>query len=146
MLLLVGKAFKSVDLNKQEEELEIKSSVIHTGMVEKNELVDLYNLADIFVFPSLYEGFGIPALEAMGCGTPVIAANNSSIPEVCGEAAMYFNGNNENELAEKIIALINNKESQNDFISKGLIQSKRFDWRQPENEVRDILDSLTRKI
>ena len=145
-LLLVGKAFKSVDLDEQEKQMGIKDKVIHTGMVSKEELIDFYNLADLFVFPSLYEGFGIPPLEAMACGTPVIAADNSSIPEVCGDAAVYFNGNAEDELAGKIVKVIDDDAKQNELIRKGKFRSEIFDWQNAKNEVGGVLDKLTRNL
>lgn len=135
LLLLVGKAFKSIDLVQQEKELNISDRVIHTGMVEKEKLVDLYNLADIFVFPSLYEGFGIPPLEAMACGTPVIAADNSSIPEVCGDAAVLFNGKDDNELAEKISNTISDQELRKELIKKGMERVSCFSWNATVSEV-----------
>lgn len=143
-LLLVGKAFKSVDLNEQEKQMGIKDKVIHTGMVSKEELIDLYNLADLFVFPSLYEGFGIPPLEAMACGTPVIAANNSSIPEVCGDAAVYFDGKNVDELTWDISIMLDSKEKQMELIEHGMKRSKIFDWKRAEAEVINRLYKITK--
>lgn len=91
-LLLVGKAFSNYNvLGEKEKLLKIENRVIHTGIVSQEELVDLYNLADLFVFPSLYEGFGIPILEALACGTPVICSNTSSMPEVGGDVVTYVN-------------------------------------------------------
>ena len=142
-LLLVGKAFRSVDLDEQEKQMGIKDKVIHTGMVSKEELIDLYNLADLFVFPSLYEGFGIPPLEAMACGTPVIASNNSSIPEVVGEAAVLFNGKNAKELSDQIEVVFNDNTMREELIKKGRLQCKKFNWTQANKEVRDVLSKLT---
>ena len=103
ILLLVGKAFESENnLKELEKELKITDSVIHTGFVKKEELVDLYNLADVFVFPSLYEGFGLPPLEAMSCGTPVICSNTSALPEVVGEAATLISPGDPMNLMKKI--------------------------------------------
>lgn len=126
ILLLVGKAFKSVDLQKREEELKIEANVIHTGLVTKDELVDFYNLADLFVFPSLYEGFGIPPLEAMACGTPVICADNSSLPEVVGDVAMKFNAKDIKQMAELIEKQMYEKKKQKtDLLIKHV---KKFNW------------------
>lgn len=108
-VILAGKAFESLELNEQEKELGIIDLVIHTGLVKKEELVDLYNLADVFVFPSLYEGFGIPPLEAMACGTPVIAANNSSIPEIVENAAVLFNATKAEEIKKNIEFVLSNR-------------------------------------
>ena len=145
VVLLVGKAFKSLDLEEQERQIGIADQVLHTGMVSKEELIDFYNLADLFVFPSLYEGFGIPPLEAMACGTPVIAADNSSIPEVVGDAALPFNGNDAKELAERIAGVLNDEELRNSLIAKGIERSKAFDWNQARNEVRRVLEIIARK-
>lgn len=143
VLLLVGKAFKSVDLEEQEKQMGLSNKVVHTGMVSKEELIDFYNLADLFVFPSLYEGFGIPPLEAMACGTPVIASNNSSIPEVVGEAAVLFNGKDEKELSNQIEVVFNDNTMREDLINKGRLQCKKFNWAQANKEVRDVLNELT---
>ena len=130
MLLLVGKAFKNLDLEQQEEELGIRGQVIHTGLVSKEELVDLYNLADVFVFPSLYEGFGIPPLEAMACGTPVIAANNSSIPEVVGDAAILDKATDADEICNSINKLLNDNRLYEMMKKKGLERSCFFSWKK----------------
>lgn len=140
-LLLVGKAFSSTDLKTEEKKLGIKDIVIHTGMVSKQELVDLYNLADLFVFPSLYEGFGIPPLEAMACGTPVIAANNSSIPEVVGDAAILFDAYSIDAIAEAI------KKSEDpiyerDLIEKGKKRVMTFTWMEAVNNVKRCLINI----
>ena len=111
---------------KREEELKIEGNVIHTGLVTKDELVDFYNLADLFVFPSLYEGFGIPPLEAMACGTPVICADNSSLPEVVGDVAMKFNAKDIKQMAELIEKQMYEKEKQKtDLLIKHV---KKFNW------------------
>lgn len=82
-LVLVGKAFENYNiLDDRKRQLGIQKNVIHTGIVSQEELVDLYNLADLYVLPSLYEGFGLPIIEALACGTPVICSDNSSMPEV----------------------------------------------------------------
>lgn len=135
VLLLVGKAFKSLDLYKQEKEMGIEKQVIHTGMVSKGELIDIYNLADMFVFPSLYEGFGIPPLEAMACGTPVIAADNSSIPEVVGEAAILFDGIDAKGLSTKINEVLEDEQIREILIHKGRIRSGQFNWNQARSVV-----------
>lgn len=145
VVLLVGKAFKSLDLEERERQMGISDQVIHTGMVSKEELVDFYSLSDLFVFPSLYEGFGIPPLEAMACGTPVIAADNSSIPEVVGDAALFFNGNKSEELAKRIAEALDNEKLRNSLIVKGTERSKAFDWKQTRNEVKRVLEIIAQE-
>jgi len=81
-------------------QLRIEDKVVFTGFVADDDLPYLMNAADLLVFPSLYEGFGIPPLEAMACGIPVVASNTSSIPEVVGDAALLFDPYNVEEMAE----------------------------------------------
>ena len=110
--------------------------------LEKNKLTDkilfvsggdillsnLYKYASVFVFPSLYEGFGIPPLEAMKYGCPIVVSNRSSLPEVVGDAGLYFNPEDEEELIEKLELLLCDSLLRNDLIAKGLIQEKKFSW------------------
>lgn len=140
-LILAGKAFTSLKLKDQEKVLGIDKLVIHTGMVSKEELIDLYNLADLFVFPSLYEGFGIPPLEAMACGTPVAAADNSSIPEVVGDAAILFDALNVKSIADAI-QKIHNKEIVDELIKKGLERSQLFKWEKTVETVKKEIESI----
>ena len=134
-LILVGKAFKSLELETQEADLGLAGKVIHTGVVSKQELVDLYNLADVFVFPSLYEGFGIPPLEAMACGTPVVAADNSSIPEVVGDAALLVDGKDEKQIAEAINKVLEEKKLAEKLVQAGLARCRQFSW---DDTVREV--------
>lgn len=102
-LVMVGKALKeSQDIKKEIEALGISDRVILTGYVSSDEKVKLINLAKVYVQPSLYEGFGLPVIEAMACGTPVICGKNSSLPEIVGDAATFANVQDPIDLAEKI--------------------------------------------
>lgn len=140
-LILAGKAFTSLELKTQEAALGVDNLVIHTGLVSKDELVDLYNLADLFVFPSLYEGFGIPPLEAMACGTPVAAANNSSIPEVVGDAAILFDALSVESIADAI-STIHKPEIIAELIKKGYERPHLFKWEETAETVKDVIRSL----
>jgi glycosyltransferase involved in cell wall biosynthesis len=109
-------------------ELDIKEDVIFTGPIF-DDLPSIYNLADLFLFPSYYESFGAVLLEAMACGTPVIAANTGGLPEVAGDAAILISARNANKLADAIIELISSEYLRNSLIEKGLERTTRFSWK-----------------
>jgi len=95
---------------------------------EENELGLFYKNAIFFVFPSLYEGFGIPVLESMACGCPIILSDSSSFPEVAGQAGMYFDCTSEADLRQKMKMLLKDENLRKQFSEKGLLQVKKFDW------------------
>ncbi len=115
------------------EDLDVKSQIIQQNF-EDDDLSTYYSNAICFVFPSEYEGFGIPVLESMACGCPVILANHSSFPEVAGDAGVYFELNNEYDLSNKITDLLNDEELRKEFICKGLEQVKKFSWEKTAYE------------
>ena len=104
------------------------SDVVITGRVSDDEMVQLYNLCDLYVFPSLYEGFGLPVLEAMSCGAAVIGANTSSLPEVIECDVALFNPLNEKEISQKISAVLTDRNLHAELSRHGLIQAKKFSW------------------
>jgi len=110
------------------------------GLIDQNngELRDLYNGASLFVFPSFYEGWTAPPLEAMACGTPVITSNCSSIPETVGEAAIMVDPNNPEELAYKIIKVFNDELLKNSLINKGLTHVKLHTWEKAATKMNDV--------
>jgi glycosyltransferase involved in cell wall biosynthesis len=119
------------------------SSFVHfTGYISDSEVPSIYKNATIFVFPSLYEGFGLPILEAMVCEVPVISSNKASLPEVGGNAVLYFEPLNENSLAELIIQLTGNKEMQLDLIEKGKKRVKHFTWESVISRHSKIMKKL----
>jgi glycosyltransferase involved in cell wall biosynthesis len=103
-------------------------SIVYLGYVSNEELANAYNLASLFVFPSFYEGFGFPPLESMACGTPVVASNVSSIPEVCSDAAEYFEPDNIENIGNVIETVLSNKELYATMVEKGLSRAKEFTW------------------
>ncbi|GAA5182533.1 hypothetical protein GCM10025771_32040 [Niveibacterium umoris] len=98
------------------------------GYVSDGELRALYEGAMCFVFPSLYEGFGIPPLEAMTCGCPVVAARAASIPEVCGDAAVFFDPHNADELAAQLVRVAGDADLRAELVAKGRVQAAKFSW------------------
>lgn len=136
-LLLVGKAFENYNvLEDKEEELKIKQNVIHTGIVSEEELVDLYNLVDLFVFPSLYEGFGLPVIEALRCGTKVVSSNASSLSEVGGDVVSYFNPKDINQMTKVIEEELEKNDTEEDRQIR-IAWSKNFDWKRTSEEVKE---------
>lgn len=111
------------------------ADVVHfAGYAPDEELPLWYNAADLLVFPSLYEGFGLPVVEAMACGTPVIAANTSSVPEAVGEAGLLFAPHQAAELAEQMTAVLQDKTLAESMRVKGLHQAQQFSWEKAGRE------------
>jgi glycosyltransferase involved in cell wall biosynthesis len=103
--------------------------VILTGYVADEDLPALYRAARAFVYPSLFEGFGLPPLEAMACGTPVVTSDVSSLPEITGDAALLIDPNDERALANSLIEIVNNDRLREELREKGIHQAKKFTWR-----------------
>ncbi|MCF1190314.1 glycosyltransferase family 4 protein [Mangrovimonas sp. AS39] len=139
-LVIVGKNdHKSLDLNKLMTNLKISHRVIQTGYVPEEDIPFLYNRATLFCFPSFAEGFGLPPLEAMQYHTPVVVSNNTSLPEVCGEAAIYIDCKSPMDIAEKINRILDNENLQRELIEKGNKQVKKFSWEKTAKNVLKIL-------
>ena len=109
--------------------LSSSEDIIFTGFIEDELLPTLYNGAEAFVYPSIYEGFGLPPLESMSCKTPVITSNITSIPEVTGDACILINPLNRNELEESLVNLLNDDELKSTLSKKGYERSLQFSWR-----------------
>jgi glycosyltransferase involved in cell wall biosynthesis len=103
--------------------------VILTGYVADEDLPALYRAARAFVYPSLFEGFGLPPLEAMACGTPVVTSDVSSLPEITGDAALLIDPNDERALASALIEVVNNDRLRAELREKGIAQAMKFTWR-----------------
>lgn len=118
----------AADLADQIKELGLDNQVQFVKQVSNEDLVLLYNAASLFVFPSLYEGFGLPLLEAMACGTPVVAANNSSIPEIVGDAALLFEAEDINTMADVMTRVLTDQTQLESLAQKGLERASGFSW------------------
>ncbi len=125
-------------------ELKLNDEVIFTGYVEDEDIPALYNAAHIFAFPSLYEGFGLPPLEAMASGTPVISSNTSSMPEVIGEAGILLPPKGESDWAEAMVELVNNDKHWQKLRREGLKQAKKFSWQKCANETIAVYEKVAR--
>ncbi len=111
-------------------ELNLQKDVVFVGAVEDEQLPLFYNLAEVFLNPSSYEGFGLTCLEAMACGVPVIATNVSSFPEVVGDAGILVTPKNIEELAHAMVDVLYNNSLKDELIKKGFERAKRFSWAQ----------------
>jgi glycosyltransferase involved in cell wall biosynthesis len=127
-------------LNIAESE-EVKKKVIFPGYIDDQDLSPLYSGALSFVFPSFYEGFGLPPLEAMQCGTPVIASNTTSIPEVVGDAGILIDPYKQDELSEAILKLYKNQTLRQDLSRKGMERAKLFSWEKTAAKMIDAYKS-----
>ena len=128
--------WSSHDLYASVDRLGLRRSVHFTGYVPVEDLPVIYNLGEIFVFPSLYEGFGLPVIEAMACGTPVVTANTSSLEEIAGGAAETVDPRDVDALAEALMALGIDEARRQDLRARGLARAREFSWARA---ARDML-------
>lgn len=139
-LVLAGRQGWGYDrLVERIEQTELTGHVILPGYVPDEDLATLYTGAEIYAFPSLYEGFGFPALEAMACGTPVVCSNTSSLPELVGEAALTVAPTDVRGLIEAFRRLLTDKGLRHDLISQGLARVKRFTWEASAQATLEVL-------
>jgi len=123
-------------------ENNIENKIFFTGYVQDEDLPAIYNLATLFIFPSLYEGFGIPPLEAQACGCPVICSNAASLPEVYGDSVLYCNPYDPNDIKEKIEILVNDEGLREELRLKGFENVKRFSWKKSAKKIIEIIERL----
>lgn len=145
-LVIVGKkdGFITSDSDIFEiiEKNNLGERIFFTGYVKDTDIAAIYNLAKLFVFPSLYEGFGIPPLEAQACGCPVVCSNVASMPEVCGDSVIYFDPCNVKEMRDKIQMVLNDEILQNELRTKGFENIKRFSWERSAKQIIKTMESL----
>ena len=118
--------------------LKAEKFVNLVGFVPDEDLADIYRQAEAFVFPSFWEGFGLPGLEAMALGLPVISSNSSCLPEIYGEAALYFNPSDVNDMAEKISMVVHDKARREALVKNGFEQVKKYSWEKMVKETLKI--------
>ena len=117
------------------EQKEHQDKIILTGFVADEDMPALYSEAEIFIYPSLYEGFGLPVLEAMQCGTAVVCNNNSSLPEVGGDAVKYISGRDEAETAEALQILYQSEKLRQTLETQGIARATLFNWQKTVDEI-----------
>jgi glycosyltransferase involved in cell wall biosynthesis len=121
---------------------ELKDNVVFTGFVEEKDMPFIYSKASLLVFPSFYEGFGLPPLEAMARHCPVITSDAASMPEICGDAALFFSPSNETDLKAKITQMLTDKELRDQFIKKGIDRIKLFKWENSAEQHIKLFNKL----
>ncbi len=126
-------------------DLGIEGDVLFTGYVPPEEMPALYNAAELFVFPSLYEGFGLPVIEAMACGVPVVASNLSAIPEVAGEAALLVDPRDVEQLCDAMERLLRDKRLQAALRRRGLKRAQGFSWERTARETIAVYEETAGK-
>jgi glycosyltransferase involved in cell wall biosynthesis len=142
-LVLAGSDWDRADeVHLIAEQAVCKDDIIFTGFVDNKDIPILYNAADVFVFPSLYEGFGLPVLEAMSSGTPVACSNLSSIPEVAGDAGVLFDPYEIDSIKEALILLISDEVIRQDYARRGLDRSHLFNWRTTAEKTLQVIKNV----
>ena len=129
LVIVGGEGWLYNDVFAQVRDMGLEGRVLFTGFVDDGDLPAVYGLAGVFAFSSLYEGFGIPPLEAMACGTPVVAANNSSLPEVVGAAGLLVDASDTEALADALTQVLNDSTLRRTLVERGLTQARRFTWK-----------------
>lgn len=137
--ILVRIGFKTPAVTDLISHLKISDKVLYFSNLPREENLALfYNAADLFVFPSYYEGFGLPPLEAMACGTPALVANRTSLPEIVEDRQMLVEPNNPEEMAEKILQLLSYPKLYQEAKQKALQQAQKFPWDKTANETFEV--------
>jgi len=129
-------------LEKLIRELNLKEDVIFLGHLPLEELPKFYNAADLFVYPALYAGFGLPPLEAMACGTPVITSNAASLPEVVGDAGIMVDPFDITKLTQAMFDILTKEELRENLIKKGLKRAQMFNWEKSAEETSRVYEKM----
>jgi glycosyltransferase involved in cell wall biosynthesis len=145
LVLAGGKGWKYKHFFRLVENLKLENRVVFTWYVPDTELPALYNQASVFVYPSLYEGFGIPPLEAMACGLPVIVSNTTSMPEVVGDAGVYVDPNDVEQISHSIDTVLSDDQLRNSMKEKGLERAEGFSWEKTAREILGLYQKLVGK-
>ncbi|GAP96407.1 glycosyltransferase family 4 protein [Leptolyngbya sp. NIES-2104] len=142
-LILIGqKGWLYEPIFEQVARSPFRSSIRHLSYLSDDQVAEFYQNADVFVYPSHYEGFGMPVLEAMTLGAPVVTSNTSSLPEVAGDAAVLIDPNNVEQLSEEILRVIRDRQFRDSLIQKGKEQAKLFSWEKTAKETLNAYRSM----
>jgi glycosyltransferase involved in cell wall biosynthesis len=143
-LVIVGKkeGFITGDMEVLKASEELGERVLFTGFISDDILKRYYQHAEVLVFPSIYEGFGLPPLEAMAVNCPTIVSNKASIPEVCGDASLYVDPLNPEDISKKILLIISNNQVRNELILKGQNHVKKYSWQITASKIIGTFDEV----
>jgi len=142
-LVLIGKdGWFYEEIYRKINELGLGGDVVRTGFVSDEDVPYLLNGAQVFVYPSFYEGFGLPVLEAMACGVPVVTSSGSSLPEVGGDSVKYANPNNIKEIAGEVLSFIKSEDERRKYSNLGVDRARHFTWEKCARETLKIYKSL----
>lgn len=145
VLVLAGRpAGPTRELRDAVEQMELRDRVFFPGLIAEEELPALYANAQLFAFPSLYEGFGLPALEAMASGTPIVCSSASSLPEVVGDSALLLEPRGELAWSEAMHELLSNRDLRKKLVRSGLERAKEFSWHQSVSKLLDVLEQAAK--
>ena len=142
LALAGGKGWLYEETEQLVQELHLEKNVCFLGRVSEHELITLYSLADVFAYPSFAEGFGVPPLEAMACGAPVIASNTTALPDVVGDAALLVDPRDPGALAQAINRIIGDTALQEDLRKKGYQRVKQFTWAEAARKQLSVYQRL----
>jgi glycosyltransferase involved in cell wall biosynthesis len=145
IVLAGGKGWLYEDAFAVVDELNLDSRAHFVGRVSSEDLLYLYNAAEVLAHPAFYEGFGLPPLEAMACGLPVIVSNVASLPEVVGDAGLLVDPHDVDELTVSMWRVLNDAELHREMQEKGLRQAERFSWERAARETQAIYELVFRK-
>lgn len=135
-----GDSWKDNAISEYIHEQRLEQRVVKLGYLSEEELILMYNLASIYLYPSLYEGFGLPILEAQACGCPVITSNVSSCPEIAGDAACLVDPHRIDMIAEAILRIMTDKGYREDLIQKGFVNCKQYSWAKMAQEFLTVFE------
>lgn len=131
-----------VDIEGTARRCGIEDRVIRVDFVSERDLLLLYNACGLFVYPSLYEGFGLPVIEAMACGTPVACSRATSLPEVAGEAVVYFDPTKVEEIADAIVRILSDAALRRELSKAGIERASTFSWRRAARETLEVFKAV----
>ncbi|WP_446898274.1 glycosyltransferase family 4 protein [Clostridium sp. LBM24168] len=142
-LVIAGNKGKSYSIyRKCTEKLNIQDKVIFPGFISINHLPYIYNASKLFLYPSFYEGFGLPTIEAMACGTPVITSNRTSMPEVVGKSALLIDPENHEDLCNAMLNILSDSKLYVNLVKSGLHRSSQFSWKKTAEHTLNIYNKI----